>query len=143
MVAYPPPPPEPALSRPIVALPRVAAPGEAIERRSPRSPSQRRRRDCVFIPDMDVAVQFIEARRRAAEIERDAVDAHRDRERRPRSVAFDDPMVLGFLMLMAPPLAVTLVWSTPRLPRTAQIALTLFGALTTVAAAAIAIVALR
>lgn len=145
MIAYPPPPPESAVSRPILALPRVTTPVDPIEWRSPRGASQRRRRDCLFIPDMDVALQFIEARRRAAEIERDAVDAHRGRPGRSRSlaVAFDDPMVLGLLMMVAPPLAVTLVWSTGRLDRTARIALTLFGALTTVVAAAITIAALR
>jgi hypothetical protein len=147
MIAYPPPPPESAISRPILALPRVNTPVDPIEWRSPRRASQRRRRDCLFIPDMDVALQFIEARRRAAQIERDAVDAHRGRDARSPSLSvalgFDDPMVLGLLMLVAPPLAVTLVWSTTRLHRTAQIALTLFGAFTTGIAAAIAIAALR
>jgi hypothetical protein len=45
-------------------------------------------------------------------------------------------------MTIAPPVAVTLLWATPHFSRTAQIALTVYGALVTVAMTAIAIVAL-
>ena len=145
LIAYPPPPPDSARSRPMLELPRVKTPVPA----SPSTPweqrsARRRRRDCVFIPDMDVAVQFIEARRRAAEGDR----VHDEYVPRlppalPRvAPVLDTPLALGLLMTVLPPLAVTLVWSTARLPRTAQIALTLYGALMTVALAAIAIAAL-
>jgi hypothetical protein len=89
-----------------------------------------RRRDCVFIPNMDVALQFIEARRRAAEIATaEARAAH--------AVAgggLHPAIAVGLLMLCVPPLAVTLVWSMPHFSRAAQIALTLYGALVTVVA---------
>lgn len=142
LIAYPPPPAEAAVPRPILALPRVKTPVEAIEWRAPRSP--RWRRDCVFIPDMDVALQFMAARQRAADVEREAVRAQVGRRRPvgPVAAAFDDPVVLGLLMMVAPPLAVTMVWSTPRLTRAAQVALTLFGALTTILAAIVVIAAI-
>ncbi|HEY3820747.1 MAG TPA: hypothetical protein VGL81_26455 [Polyangiaceae bacterium] len=141
LIAYPPPPPESARSRPIMALPRVQTPVPAParppwEERSARS----RRRDCVFIPDMDVVLEFIEARRRAAGMGRfRALD-----EPLPRvpTTQMDTPLVLGLLMTVLPPLAVTMVWSSTRLPRAAQIALTLYGALTTIVFAAIAVAAL-
>jgi len=137
LIAYPPPPPESARPRPIMALPRVHTPLPSVAR--DERPGRRRWRDCVFIPDMDVAVQFLEARRLA-------LGAGRDRDRlreEPLPVipmtGLDSPVVLGLLMLLLPPLAVTLVWSSARLPRAAQIALTLYGALTTLAFTAIAI----
>jgi hypothetical protein len=94
----------------------------------------------VFIPDMDVVLEFIEARRRAAGMGRfRALD-----EPLPRvpTTQMDTPLVLGLLMTVLPPLAVTMVWSSTRLPRAAQIALTLYGALTTIVFAAIAVAAL-
>ncbi len=140
LIAYPPPPPESARARPILALPRVKTPLPAAritpwEERSAR----RRRRDCVFIPDMDVALQFVEARRKAMEVGR----ARALEDERPvvPTNGMDSPLVLGLLMLIVPPLAVTLVWSNPRLPRAAQVALTAYGALVTLALAAIAIAA--
>ena len=144
LIAYPPPPPDSARARPILELPRVRTPvppAQALVPWEMRS-ARRRRRDCVFIPDMDIALQFIEARRRAEGMDRKP-DV-RDDLRLPvwrLSGVLETPLVLGLLMTVLPPLAVTLVWSTPRLPRTAQIALTLYGALTTVVLAAIAIVA--
>ncbi|MGH7295753.1 MAG: hypothetical protein ACRELB_12495, partial [Polyangiaceae bacterium] len=142
MIAYPPPPPEPAVPRPILALPRVRTPVERVEARPARG-SSRRRRDCLFLPNMDVAMQVLEARRRAAEMERRAVDHYLNRGRAARALSpYEDPLVLGLLMLVVPPLAVTMVWSTSRFSRAAQIALTAFGALTTLAATAIVIAAL-
>jgi hypothetical protein len=91
---------------------------------------------------MDLAMQFVEARRQAAGMAR-IRDLARDEgvPALPRSV-METPLVLGLLMTVLPPLAVTMVWSTSRLPRAAQIALTLYGALTTIAFAAIAIAAM-
>jgi hypothetical protein len=87
---------------------------------------------------MDIAMQFIEARRRAVDLDR---PSRADREP-PVPLTFDTPWMLGLLMTVLPPLAVTMVWSTPRFSRSACIALTLYGALVTVAFAAIAIAAL-
>jgi hypothetical protein len=123
-------------------LPRVKTP-VPVEPRVPwdQRSARRRRRDCVFIPDMDVAVQFIEARRQAAGMDR-IRDLARDATLPGLPVpVMETPLVLGLLMTVLPPLAVTMVWSTSRLPRAAQIALTLYGALTTLAFAAIAIAA--
>jgi hypothetical protein len=136
LIAYPPPAPEPARPRPIMALPRVQPPSEAPSwAYSPRSSTRRRRRDCVFIPDMDVALQFIEARRLASEAE------NAESAGLPR-LTLDTPVVLGLLMTFVPPLAVTLVWSSSRFSRTAQLALTTYGALTMALLAAVAIAAL-
>jgi len=136
LISYPPPAPEPARPRPLLLMP-AAEPARIPERqRDPRS-ATRRRRDCVFIPNMDIAMQFIEARRRAADLARPDRD---DLTALP--MAFDTPLVLGLLMTVLPPLAVTLVWSTPRFSRAAQVALTIYGALVTVAFAAVVIAAL-
>jgi hypothetical protein len=143
IIAFPPPAPEPAIPRPILALPRVRTPVVEVEARPPRGAGSRRRRDCLFLPDMDVAVQVLEARRRAAELERRAVDDYLNRGKATRALSpYEDPLVLGLLMMVVPPLAVTMVWSTSRFSRAAQIALTVFGALTTLAATAIVIAAL-
>jgi hypothetical protein len=88
----------------------------------------------VFIPDMDIALQFLEARRRAAEIERGAG--------LPFTGRTQAPLAIGLLMAVAPPLAVTLVWSDSRFSRTAQIALTAYGAFMTLVLAALALAAL-
>jgi hypothetical protein len=127
LIAYPPPPPQPVKERVVVARP--STPPEAPRPLPVRSRSERRRRDCVFIPDMDVALQFIEARRHAAVVERPVYQPPRD--------GLDGPLAIGLLMTVAPPLAVTLVWSSPRFTRAAQIALTVYGALVTVILAAI------
>jgi hypothetical protein len=142
LIAFPPPPPESARARPILAMPRVHTPIPDTPRPSWEERSaRRRRRDCVFIPDMDVALQFIEARRQAAS----AILARRGAdEARPAlpGNTMETPLVLGLLMLLLPPLAVTMVWMSTRLHRTAQIALTLYGALTTLALTAIVVAAL-
>jgi hypothetical protein len=145
LIAYPPPPPEPARPRPIMALPRVEVQDAPSWASSPRSSTRRRRRDCVFIPDMDLALQFIEARRLAEE---EAGVRARQRGRDDLIAAglpqwsLDTPVVLGLLMTFLPPLAVTLVWSSRRFSRTAQIALTLYGGFTMVLMAGIVIAAL-
>jgi hypothetical protein len=87
---------------------------------------------------MDIAMQFIEARRRAADPDRPA----RVESEPALPTALDTPLILGLLMMVLPPLAVTMVWSTPGFSRSARIALTLYGALVTVAFAAVAIAAL-
>jgi hypothetical protein len=129
LISYPPPPPAPPAERVVVARPSTPPP-EYPQPLPVRSRSERRRRDCVFIPDMDVALEFIEARRYAAEVGR----------RRPaasRGIELDGPVAIGLLMTVAPPLAVTLVWSSPRFARPAQIALTIYGAVVTAVLAAI------
>jgi hypothetical protein len=92
------------------------------------------RHDCLFMPNMDIALQFIEARRAAPPSRPDVSQG--------RPTSFEIPIAIGLLMTIAPPVAVTLVWATPQFSRTAQIALTVYGALVTVAMTAIAIAAL-
>jgi hypothetical protein len=130
LIAYPPPPAAP-VKEPVVVM-RPSTPLEAPRPLPVRSRSERRRRDCIFIPDMDVALQFIEARRHFGEVERGRVDPLP----LPRN-GLDGPLAIGLLMTVAPPLAVTLVWSSPRFTRAAQIALTVYGALVTVILAAV------
>lgn len=138
LIAYPPPPPERHLVRALRARRVEEAPAS---QPLPR-PLRRRSRDCIFIPDMDMALQFIEARRRADDIV-DRRARRRDRAHLPASPsALDTPVVLGLLLTVIPPLAVTMIWSTSRFSRTAQLALTVYGALVTVVLAAVAIAAL-
>jgi hypothetical protein len=134
LIAYPPPVAEVGPTRPLMALPAVRS--SAVPDAPVRSPGRRRARECVFIPDMDIALQFIEGRRRAAEAAGLGVPPG---PALPSSLpaVLESPLVLGLLMTVVPPLAVTLLWSTPRLPRSAQIALTLYGALTTLVLGAI------
>jgi hypothetical protein len=137
LIAYPPPPPELARPRPLLLMPAVEPPRTPVRSFDGRSLT-RRRRDCIFIPNMDIAMQFIEARRRAADPDR---SARVESEPAPPT-ALDTPLILGLLMMVLPPLAVTMVWSTPGFSQSARIALTLYGAVVTVAFAAVAIAAL-
>jgi hypothetical protein len=140
LISYPPPPPVPRLE-PVVALARHATPPERVAPLPVRSRSERRRRDCVFIPDMDIALQFIEARRRAEGLLGDPEpppSSSRQRYEPPKHELTASPLAIGLLMTIAPPLAVTLVWSSGRFPRAAQWALTGYGAVVTLVLAAIA-----
>jgi hypothetical protein len=97
----------------------------------------------VFIPNMDIAMQFIEARRLAGEM----VHAKHGKDARPAVdglplEAWSSPLAIGLLMTLLPPLAVTLVWYSPRVPRAAQIALTAYGTLVTLVLAAVVIAAI-
>jgi lipopolysaccharide export LptBFGC system permease protein LptF len=56
--------------------------------------------------------------------------------------ALESPLAIGLLMLVMPPVAVTLAWASPRFGRTAQIALTAYGALVTVVMAVMVAVAM-
>jgi len=141
LIAYPPPPPPVTRLEPVVALARPATPPERVAPLPVRSRSERRRRDCVFIPDMDIALQFMEARRRAAGIlgePEPPPSSARHRYEIPKHEIADSPLAIGLLMTVAPPLAVTLVWSSGRFPRAAQWALTAYGAVVTLVLAAIA-----
>jgi hypothetical protein len=101
-----------------------------------RSRSYRMRHDCLFIPNMDVALQFLDARRRAN------AEPARTSAVPPRPVSMESAVAIGLLMTIAPPIAVTMLWASPQFSRTAQIALTCYGALVTLVMAAIAIVAI-
>jgi hypothetical protein len=134
LVSYPPPPPSRASGEPVArpAEPPAPEPRPRLaplsnERPAAGSASRARRRDCVFLPNMDVALQFLEARRlvaRVAEAERPAGV--------PEPVG--PALAVGLMMLVAPPVAVTLVWSMPQFGRTARIALTLYAAVVTIVA---------
>jgi hypothetical protein len=92
------------------------------------------RHDCLFIPNMDIALRFIEARRLAP--------APPLNVSRASPTSFEVPIAIGLLMTIVPPVAVTLLWVTPHFSRAAQIALTVYGAIVTAAMTAIAIAAL-
>ncbi|HEY8040021.1 MAG TPA: hypothetical protein VIF15_09520 [Polyangiaceae bacterium] len=149
LIAYPPPPYASTRPRPFVSITRAPEPPAPSPWPTVRSRSYRRRHDCVFIPDMEVAVEFLEARRLAAQIERGERrkgrperEERQEQEEEEESATLDDPLALGLLMTFLPPLAVTLVWSSRRFCRAAQIALTLYGAMMTLVFAAIVISAL-
>jgi hypothetical protein len=136
LMDYPPPVAEVGPTPPLMTLPAVRS--AALPDAPVRSPVRRRARECVFIPDMDIALQFIEGRRRAAEAA--GLEAPPGRSGPSAlSAVLESPVVLGLLMMVVPPLAVTLLWSRPRLSRPAQIALTLYGALTTLVLGAIVV----
>jgi len=141
LIAYPPPPPERRPSWSELAPLRLPAPTPRMDSPTLRPRSSRRRRDCVFIPEMDIAMQFVEARRMAARIERAEHEERPSRDALPVS-AMESPLFMGLLMTLLPPLAVTLVWYSPRVPRAAQIALTAYGALVTLALTAVVIAAI-
>lgn len=131
------PPPVPAPPRPVLpandlfALPLVPA---------FTPPARRRRRnDCLFLPDMDVALQFLQARQRVG-----AGPHLSARWPAPVEAAWDPwlAVAVGVLLLVLPPVAVTLVWTHPRFGSSARIALTAFASLVTVALTLIALAAL-
>jgi hypothetical protein len=104
----------------------------------PRSRSYRLLHDCQYIPDMSVALQILNARR---------ATEPRSKAARPATEAGAGPdalrmaLAIGLLMTVAPPVAVTVVWATPTFSRTAQLALTAYGALVTLAMAGVAVAA--
>jgi hypothetical protein len=100
----------------------------------PRSRSYRKLHDCQYIPDMSMALQFLNARRATA------VPAPLRPDPAPSALGL--AVAVGLLMTVAPPVAVTIVWATPMFPRPAQLALTAYGALVTLALAAVAIAAI-
>jgi hypothetical protein len=141
LISYPPPPPRPAPYEPVVALARPSTPPEHVAPMPVRSRSERRRRDCVFIPDMDIALQFLEARRIAMEGNEPPASSRRPYAL-PRHELADSPVAIGLLMTVAPPLAITLVWSSTRFAPAAQWALTAYGVVVTLVLAALALSAL-
>ncbi len=103
-------------------------------------PRRPRKHDCLFLPDMDVALQILEARHAASPARADVLAPVR-----PVPVPepfLPSPVAIGLLMLVAPPLAVTLVWTSPRFDATARMALTVFGGLVTVVMATVMILSL-
>ena len=90
---------------------------------------------------MDVAVQFLQARRLASPARAD-VFGPLPAVRQPEA-SLATPVAIGLLLLLVPPLAVTLVWTTPRFDPTARMALTLFGGLVTMLMALVAVAALN
>jgi hypothetical protein len=89
---------------------------------------------------MDIALQFLEARQAASPPRADVLAPVRHLP--PHEPFLPSPVAIGLLMVVAPPLAVTLVWTSPRFDATARMALTVFGGLVTVVMATIALVAL-
>ncbi len=100
-------------------------------------PRRARKNDCLFLPDMEIALQILQARHAASPPRVDVMAP-------VRHVPGPEPLLgapaaIGLLMLVAPPLAVTLVWTSPRFDATARMALTLFGGLVTVVMATVMI----
>jgi hypothetical protein len=132
------PPPAPVAPRPVVHRRKVDEPFPDFP--TPLSSPLRRRarqsklRDCMFLPDMSAAIAFLQARR--------AVGAPGSEPGRDAVSALESPLAIGLLMLVMPPVAVTLAWASPRFGRTAQIALTAYGALVTVVMAVMVAVAM-
>jgi hypothetical protein len=128
-------PPPPYMPSPAPFWPR-----EARETHEPPAPYQRRSRsyrklhDCHYIPDMSAALQFLSARRAVA------APAPVPRDDAPGSLRM--AIAIGLLMTVAPPVAITVVWATPAFSRTAQLALTAYGALVTLVLGAVAIAAM-
>ena len=115
------------------ARPRESALDPAASRSAaPFAPRGRLHDDCVLIPQFHEAEAFVEVRQGARVHGSRRAFAH-----------LETPVVLALLMTFLPPLAVAIVWSSTQLTRVAQIALTLYGVVTTVAAAAIALRILR
>ena len=137
LIAYPPPPYfRPA---PFLALPRAPSPAPRAIPLVPRSRAYRKRHDCQFLPDMDVALQFVEARERINRVEGDVARRLVGRE----LSAMEAPLTIGLLMIVAPPVAVSLLWASPRFSRTAQVALTAYAIVSTLALAAVLVAVLR
>ena len=135
MIAYPPPPYSPPptfVAAPLLAMARAPSPPLT------RSRTYRRHRDCQFIPNMDVAVQFIEARQIAIALGKPA-----RRVPRTASPRLYDPLAIGLLMTVMPPVGVPLLWASHRFTREAKIALTLYATFMTAVLATLAIVAMR
>jgi hypothetical protein len=89
---------------------------------------------------MDIALQILQARHAASP---PRVDVMAPVRRLPApEPMLAAPAAIGLLMLVAPPLAVTLVWTSPRFDATARMALTIFGGLVTVVMATVVVLSL-
>jgi hypothetical protein len=128
--AYPPPPPEPLREPP--PRPRIPRPSPLpapIPRRS-RSPSWRLLHDCLCIPDYHIMKAFYDARRQAAE-----------KELRPAVAAAppwsENPVTVGLLLTLVPPLGVTLLWASRRFSRAGKIGVTAYAAAVSIAIVAV------
>jgi len=142
--AAPPPPPPPSRTPVMMRRTETSRPRHTTPVVFPRAAAGRRMHDCVFVSDIRAAVEIAEARRRVALVDVPAAArARAPREARaPRSPRFAEALAVGLLMMIAPPLAVTLAWASPTFSTNAKIALTAYGALVTVLVAIVAIAAL-
>ena len=104
-----------------------------------RSPSYRRFHNCMFLPNFDDVAEFVEARRRILELDSKVHPRH-IAKREPR---FTSPLVIGLMLAVLPPLAVTLVWSSPHFVHAAKVAVTIYGMFTFVALLATIMLALH
>jgi hypothetical protein len=135
LVGRPPPPPSPP--RPVPrSVARVVTPVHPFGAR----PRRARKNDCLFLPDMEIALQILQARHAASPPRVDVMAPVRHLPG-PEPL-LGAPAAIGLLMLVAPPLAVTLVWTSPRFDATARMALTIFGGLVTVVMATMLVLTL-
>jgi hypothetical protein len=93
----------------------------------------------MFLPNVDDIVEFVEARRRLLELDSKFPRRHKAK-REPR---FTSPLAIGLMLAVVPPLAVTLVWSSPHFVYPAKVAITLYGMFTFVAMLATILLALH
>jgi len=93
----------------------------------------------MFLPNFDDVAEFVEARRRILELDSKVHPRH-IAKREPR---FTSPLVIGLMLAVLPPLAVTLVWSSPHFVHAAKVAVTIYGMFTFVALLATVMLALH
>jgi hypothetical protein len=93
----------------------------------------------MFLPNVDDVIEFAEARRRMLELDSKPPRRH-TASREPR---FTSPLAIGLMLAVVPPLAVTLVWSSPHFVYPAKVAITLYGMFTLVALLATIVLALH
>ena len=104
-----------------------------------RSPSYRKFHNCMFLPNVDDIVEFVDARRRLLELDSKVQRRHHTKHE-PR---FTSPLVIGLMLAVMPPLAVTLVWSSPHFVYAAKVAVTIYGMFTFIALLATIVFALH
>ena len=120
---YPPPPSRPLSSPRIAQRMPSQRPPQARRASVPppvRSESYRRKHDCLFVPNLEAVAEGIEARREQPRSE----SAARDRDIQSW---FLNPLAIGLMLTLLPPLAVALVCLSPRFSHTAKVAVTVYG----------------
>ena len=93
----------------------------------------------MFLPNVDDIVEFVDARRRLLDLDSKVQRRHLAKHE-PR---FTSPLVIGLMLAVLPPLAVTLVWSSPHFMYAAKVAVTIYGMFTFLALLATILLALH
>lgn len=137
-----PPPISRSLSSPRVAQrtpsQRPCPPRRASVPPKVRSPSYRRKHDCLFVPNLEAIAEVIEARRQQARVESDTNDRTAGIPAR-----FLSPLAIGIFLTLLPPVAVALVWLSPHFRHPARVAVTVYGMFALVAVLVAIVVAVH